>query len=50
MSNLRAIKTKQDQHNQGVGKNQDSSKEKIQVDLTHLTHLMRNQKLFKLMS
>jgi hypothetical protein len=50
MSNLRAIKTKQDQHHQGVGKNQDSTEEKIQVDLTHLTHLIRNPKLFKLTS
>jgi hypothetical protein len=49
MSNLRAIKTKQDRHHQGVGKNQDSSKEEIQVDLTHLKHIVKNPRLFKLM-
>jgi hypothetical protein len=50
MSNFKVIKTKQDQHHQGVGKNQNSSKEEIQIDLIHLTHLMRNPRLFKLMS
>jgi hypothetical protein len=50
MSNLKANKTKQDQHHQGVGKNQDSSEGEIQVDLIDLTCLMRNPRLFKLMS